>query len=591
MARMLPSHIDPSVLSTAECRIFELLKNDLQTKYWVVLHSLGLSNRGSKPYGEIDFVALIPGEGIFCLEVKGGRIACRNGRWETTDRHGRTEGLKRSPFIQAREGMFALRESILNRALVNFPTDLIFGYAVVMPNITFNQQSPEWQSWQIIDRNAMKQPMSSAILRLAAEQRKYHRPALGGEPTQGTVQMLQYLLRPDFEFVMTRGAQIEETEVRLLHLTEEQFDVLDLLADNERCLFEGAAGTGKTMLAIEYARRSAMAGQRTLLVCYNRLLGDWLERQSEGADYSNNLHAGSYFKLLRRVILSSTHANKFLEQEKIHGQTSKFYEEVYPLFGLKAVKEVGELFDVCVIDEAQDLLKSEILNVLNSWLKGGLTNGRWAVFGDFHRQAIFGSTTGLEIKRNLNKFSPQFAKGRLVLNCRNTRNIGEETALLSGFTSPPYKMEHILGTPVDYRYYDSTESQHIAISEVIHQLLADGIKPGDIIALSRLRFQNSGVFNAGDDSFRIIETDEGDAEQFGIPCIRFITIQAFKGMESPVVILCDVDEVSNGDSQCLLYTAMSRARSQLTVLVHDSTKTSIIECIKRKMQEGWNKDL
>jgi hypothetical protein len=54
---------------------------------------------------------------------------------------------------------------------------------------------------------------------------------------------------------------------------------------------------------------------------------------------------------------------------------------------------------------------------------------------------------------------PQSARGRLTLNCRNTRNIGEETALLSGFTSPPYRMGQIAGLPVDYRYYQSAESQ------------------------------------------------------------------------------------------------------------------------------------
>src|SRR5438309_2085810 len=88
MARMLPSQLDGSTASAAERKLFEMLKNDPQTKDWVVLHSLGLARRGHKPYGEVDFVVIVPMAGIFCLEVKGGRIACKGGEWSTTNRFG-----------------------------------------------------------------------------------------------------------------------------------------------------------------------------------------------------------------------------------------------------------------------------------------------------------------------------------------------------------------------------------------------------------------------------------------------------------------------------------------------------------------------
>jgi ATP-dependent exoDNAse (exonuclease V) alpha subunit len=46
----------------------------------------------------------------------------------------------------------------------------------------------------------------------------------------------------------------------------------------------------------------------------------------------------------------------------------------------------------------------------------------------------------------------------------------------------------------------------------------------------------------------------------------------------------------DAEPQSLLYVAMSRARSQLTVLVHEQAKPSISECVRRKLQEGWNKN-
>ena len=89
------------------------LRATRQREDWVVLHSLGLARRANGPYGEIDFVVIIPSEGIVCLEVKGGRVSCEAGIWRTMDRYGRSTTLKRSPFIQAREGMFAVRNSMV----------------------------------------------------------------------------------------------------------------------------------------------------------------------------------------------------------------------------------------------------------------------------------------------------------------------------------------------------------------------------------------------------------------------------------------------------------------------------------------------
>ena len=59
-------------------------------------------------------------------------------------------------------------------------------------------------------------------------------------------------------------------------LLREQYKLLDFLEDQDTAVINGAAGTGKTMLAIEKARRHSIEGEKVLFLCYNRMLCDKL---------------------------------------------------------------------------------------------------------------------------------------------------------------------------------------------------------------------------------------------------------------------------------------------------------------------------
>ena len=156
MARMIPAQYDVSTVSAAERRIFDLLKNDPDTNGWTVIHSLGLARRGRKPYGEIDFVVLIPGSGILCLEVKGGRVACKDGVWATTNREGKTFEMNRSPFMQAMEGMQAVRKAVANKfGPSHAAATVVFGRGVILPDVQVPVEPFEWEKWEGIDRKSV----------------------------------------------------------------------------------------------------------------------------------------------------------------------------------------------------------------------------------------------------------------------------------------------------------------------------------------------------------------------------------------------------------------------------------------------------
>src|SRR4029077_7131665 len=78
------------------------------------------------------------------------------------------------------------------------------------------------------------------------------------------------ILRPSFEFSEKAPDRRARQQAEILRYTEEQFAALDAMEDNERVMFTGPAGTGKTVLALEAARRASNSGMKVLWLCFNR---------------------------------------------------------------------------------------------------------------------------------------------------------------------------------------------------------------------------------------------------------------------------------------------------------------------------------
>lgn len=86
MVTFIPPYMGEEIKSNAERKMYDVLQEmDLKNAY--VLHSLGLPRHRSKIYGEIDFVVVCE-RGVACLEIKGGRVECRDGQWTFIDRYG-----------------------------------------------------------------------------------------------------------------------------------------------------------------------------------------------------------------------------------------------------------------------------------------------------------------------------------------------------------------------------------------------------------------------------------------------------------------------------------------------------------------------
>ncbi len=557
--------------------IFDMLKKDSFTDDWIVLHSLNLSQHTTRLYGEIDFLLLIPNAGIFVMEVKGGDVRCNNGVWEFIDRHGNVNKNK-SPFNQAREAMFSLQTEIKKEFGVKHRFNKIqFGSFVAFPQVIFDKHSVEYQQWQIFDKSNYNSNHESFFQNLFHQFTEKHKTQFWfsqteSSPSRQDLEEICSFLRGDFERVRTAKERLTEFDSQVKTYTEEQFRILDSIQINERSLTQGSAGTGKTMIAIESAVRAADEGKKVFLTCYNRIIGEWMQKQVEG--WKDKITVSNLHSYLFEL-------SKGFDYDKIQSNKQDFYSKYLPALLKEFFKiGIGEKFDKLIIDEGQDLIREEYLGLFDSMLNGGLANGSWEIYGDFESQAIYSQLPKKEMFELL-KSAGQHSNFLLKINCRNTKEIGEETSLISGFEKPPFLLEYLEGLPVAYHFYRDDAHQKQILNEQLKKLSSESLPFNEMVILSPKRFENSCVKSFAAYSIKEIKTvNEISATQnyFG-----FATVQSYKGMESNYVLITDIEDLSGDVAKSLMYVGMSRARYGLILLISETKQNQYYEILKNKV--------
>ncbi|WP_292989395.1 ATP-binding domain-containing protein [Nitrosomonas sp.] len=587
MANLIPDSV-PNDAPDSEKRIFNYLKSDPGTEGWTVFHSLGLSQRGvKKPYGEIDFVIVVPMQGVICLEIKGGGVSCKNGQWLTTDRNQITHKLKKSPFIQAREGMLALRDAVNENVDRNI-NQCFFCTAVVFPDVESPPVTPEFERDEVIDVSELGKQISAIIESKIKSQRKrlgwIKNPSLT-EPSD--IKALTKYLRPDFELKALRTARIRRDKEDLVTLTREQVQFLEGCIDNPRCLVKGAAGTGKTLMAIEALKMKSQEGLKTGFFCYNKVLGGWLQREISSLELKDIYVGGIYENLVELIRNSSFYSEYNSERQKTaDGKPEIVFRKLIPHYAMEAIMETGEELDYLILDEGQDLIRPEILDVFDIWLRGGLQKGNWIILGDFHNQAIYSEgLKGSALIVTLENYTSHYSNFKLSLNCRNTKNIAEATALFSGFENIPYRINQIEGEPVNRSFWNRKDDLEAKLLDQIRKLLGEGIMPSEISILSPRKFSDSSASKISEFAINDISNSSDVIPKDNE--IIFSTIHSFKGLESPIVIITDIESISGNYNSSLLYIAMSRASAYLSMLMNENVREEL-KAVMSKAIEGYD---
>lgn len=550
MVTFIPPYMGEEIKSNAEKKMYGVLQ-ELNMEDAYVLHSLGLPRHQSKIYGEIDFVVVCK-RGVACLEIKGGRVECKAGKWFFIDRYGTKRQKPEGPFAQVTGNMFSLRTELRNGLSKNpHIKNALVACGVVFPDIEFKSASQEIIQEIVYDnRTENITDYINKIFDYWAE--RQHR-----EPTplsKNDVKEIVDYLRGDFIFIPTLRDRLDHIERRLVRLTKEQAQIMNALGMNSHLLIEGNAGTGKTLLATEFAQKSAEKGEKVLYLTFNKNLAKNINAhvlQQKNLKVIN-IHAlfGEYVTI--DVPKMNENPQKYFGEEL----PEQFFEWVNSL----PPEELDDLkYDLLVMDEGQDIIKPVYLYSLDVLLKNGLEKGKWAIFYD-EKQNIYNPeyADGMDIIE-----SYSCTRFKLFVNCRNTVQIGTYSSKMSGVEINEFLHEN--GEEVQKIAYTDLADFKQQIKNIVKELRSEKIDPADVVFLAPKKYSNSILHEIG---FEVNEL----GKQFDIGSLlpRYSTIQGFKGLDAKIVILVDVDNISDKNFAKFMYIAGTRARALLYVVASEN---------------------
>ena len=551
MAIMYPDIPYECTPASREEIMFDKLKN-LPEDYYV-FHSFKIVSvdAGVITASETDFVVFHPNKGILCIEAKAGKVKLEGNKWKYASGDEMSHG---GPYRQAENGKWRLRDYIKNSDYGYLINRCKLLHAVWFPSVNRKYVS----NINLPSEADMKITLTSDSLDNVEEEisaifdielpNKVETKLTAAD----TKLLIDKFLAPTFDLVPIANMKVENQRYVFKRMLKEQVALLNYLEEQDNAVINGLAGTGKTVMAVEKARRHAENSEPVLFLCYNHYLKEYLQDNYGHPNITFYTIDGLACKLCDTVTPNYERLKYVLEE--------MYLEETFP-------------YQHIIIDEGQDFGKERLNDIsVIELLKANVVeegkNGTFYLFYDKNQMVQAESLPSY--------IGESDCKLTLYRNCRNTENIATTSLRLLGENKKPKLFDGaIVGDSPEMFFAEDVSRTVSTLNAIIEKAWSEDYT--DIQILTCKTEQNSIIADECSTGVYLYKAKK----------IPFTTCRKYKGLEADVVIMVDLDnDTFENDAEQVMYVGSSRARYKLSLICNLSEKVCEYFIEKQNAKKG-----
>ena len=572
----------------AEEALFDGFKAIKTRPDWIVVHSLKQRKVAQGDQAETDFVVFVPGKGIVLIETKGATSAIfDDGTWTM---EGVPKAVKnKDPFEQIDKGKANIRKQMRLQELDH--NDIPIARLVWFPKLdqhTYTAGKNAGMAFSTYEI-ALAQNLATMVATVedCLDQTVKENKTKGDNTPIANPLSLETAkaLAKHLVGALVAGQSIEQkAKMRNLAIQQAALEhefMLDLVDQNQNIYFEGPAGAGKSKVLRDAAKKMNAESKQILFLTYNLMLEEDTKKELRGLA---NIEVFSINDLLLKIVGKSDNPK---------GASTAWFEVDLPKQALKVLRDESKplyKFDAIIIDEFQDFAtKSLWLQVIQQILADSKKRKPTLLLAgdDGQRVSDQSKDSSLELAR---MFFPDIFHVILRTNVRQAPKLVEEIYAFLNRANPFRRnllSENNVGSLEIFRINagatdEKTKDNELKkLAEVVMGLL-DEYHPSAIRILSPYGEQKAALvraFSLGDTHAKVVRELKKITKHTSNPDgkIRWRSIMKYKGLDSDVVIITDINNDSKKFAEerlkitldDLLYMGMTRARFQVILLVQD----------------------
>ncbi len=564
MAHMIPAEPKEFDARSHEGIVFEALKK-LPDSYYVFhsVETVAVTSTNELLAKETDFLVVNKQLGALTIEVKAGDgIYYEDGQWHYTSGLLMPHG---GPYRQARTASATLRRLVkdhTNPAVASMVNHIKFVSAVWFPDMAQDRVNripfgSDANKKITLCYDDLVDPRP-AIERIMAIEISIGNSYIENRMTDADLNLLvNNVICPKFHLIKMPSVERGLVEMQFNMLLKEQYKILDFLDEQPTAVINGAAGTGKTMVAVEKARRHSVQGDSVLFLCFNRMLRDHLNQQYKSGLLKKDFENVDFMTI---SALAYKVAGDMNGLEDLKQWLSDCYDKK-EVFGYKhVIVDEGQDFGLLGVDDSANEDSSygcQIIDILELVALGN--GGTFYLFCD-RNQIVQGAGADAQLPACI---SDSECKLTLHRNCRNTYEIATTSIkpLPKNDRNITAKQGPKSGIKPHMYAIANSDEQIEYINKAIDSL-KDTCE--SITILSVKNTLNNSILSPYTECESVGDYSRHYTHK-GKECL-FSNCSKFKGLEADAIILIDVDSSTFDKGAMYFYVGASRARRNLEII-------------------------